>query len=66
MKPPTVKHEGPTLEQLSELEKELERTGVDIGSVLERYRIKEVSEMTGTIYKNAMASLKRTKAKTAA
>ena len=66
MKPPIVKHEGPTLEQLSELEKELERTGVDIGSVLERYRIKEVGEMTGTIYKNAMASLKRTKAKTAA
>ncbi len=66
MKSTAIIQEGPTLEQLGELEKELERTGVDIESVLTRYKIKEVSQMTDVIYKNAMSSLKRTKAKIAA
>lgn len=66
MHPPVIIQEGPTLEQLNDLEKELERTGVDIESVLKRYKISEISQMTNTIYKNAMASLRKTKEKIAA
>ncbi len=52
--------------QMKILEKELERTGIAMEAVLERYRIKEAGEMTPEIYKKALGSLKRTKPKEAA
>lgn len=55
-----------TAGQMKILEKELERTGIAMEAVLERYRIKEAGEMTPEIYKKALGSLKRTKPKEAA
>lgn len=55
-----------TAGQMKILEKELERTGIAMEAVLERYRIKEAGEMTPEIYKKALGSLKKTKPKEAA
>lgn len=55
-----------TVRQKKALEKELERTGVAMEAVLERYRIQKLEQMTPEIYQNAMNSLKKTKAKEAA
>ena len=52
--------------QMKILEKELERTGIAMEAVLERYRIKDAGEMPPEIYKKALGSLKRTKPKEAA
>lgn len=52
--------------QLSLLERELERTGICLGTVLERYNIKSISQMTPEIYTNALNSLRKTKTKGAA
>ena len=52
--------------QISELKKELERTGVPLRQVLERYQIENVTEMTEENYKNAMSGLKKSKTKGAA
>jgi len=57
---------APTLAQLKEFEQELERTGVSLEAVLERYKLTEIGQMTVEIYKKAMSSLKKTKAKLAA
>ena len=45
--------------------KELERTGVTLDAVLERYGVGSIQEMDDTTYRKAMSSLKRTKAKVA-
>lgn len=55
-----------TAGQMKILEKELERTGIAMEAVLERYQIKEVKQMTPEIYKKALGGLKKTKPKEAA
>lgn len=55
-----------TAGQMKILEKELERTGIAMDAVLERYQIKEVKQMTPEIYKKALGGLKKTKPKEAA
>lgn len=52
--------------QKKALEKELERTGVAMETVLERYHISSFGQMTLEIYTNALNSLKKTKSKEAA
>lgn len=47
-------------------EKELERTGVSMEKVLERYQVQDFSQMTLPMYTHAMNSLKKTKPKTVA
>ena len=58
---PTV----PSEEQMKLMNKELERTGVALDTVLSRYQISSVEEMTESMYFNAMNSLKKTKKKAA-
>lgn len=48
------------------LQRELERTGVAMETVLERYHIREASQLTMPMYTNAMNSLKKTGTKKAA
>ena len=57
---------GITDMQREALQKELERTGVPIETVLARYKIQEIGEMTADIYLKALNSLKRSKTKEAA
>lgn len=57
---------GITDMQRAALQKELERTGVSIETVLARYKIQEIEEMTADIYLKALNSLKRSKTKEAA
>lgn len=45
--------------------KELERTGVALDAVLERYGVASIQEMDGATYRKAMGSLKRTKSQVA-
>ena len=52
--------------QLESLKKELSRTGVTMDTVLNRYHIQTVDQMTEEIYKKAMDCLKRSKDKNAA
>lgn len=54
-----------TEEQMNQMTKELERTGVALDAVLARYQINSVDEMTQPIFNNAMNSLKKTKRKAA-
>ena len=53
-------------QQKRELEAELERTGVALETVLKRYKLETVEQMTEEIYEKAMKSLKRSKEKQAA
>lgn len=55
----------PSAEQVKQMNKELERTGVALDTVLSRYQISNVEEMTESMYANAMNSLKKTKKKVA-
>ncbi len=52
--------------QLEVLEKELVRTGVSLETVLERYHVKRLEEMTAEVYAKALNSLKKTKTREAA
>lgn len=52
--------------QISRFEKELERTGVALEAVLERYHIQNVKQMDARIYRSAMADLKKSKDRDAA
>lgn len=52
-------------EKAAAIRKELERTGVALNAVLERYGVGSIREMDDATYKKAMNSLKRTKAKVA-
>ena len=56
---------APTSDQIKQMNKELERTGVALDTVLSRYQISSVEEMTETMFTNAMNSLKKTKKKVA-
>lgn len=47
------------------LEEELDRTGVMIEAVMERYQIKRLEDMTPEIYEKALQGLKKTKTKAA-
>ena len=53
-------------QQKKELEAELERTGVTLETVLKRYKLETLEQMTEEIYEKAMKSLKRSKEKQAA
>lgn len=61
----TIKALSPTAEQMKQMTKELERTGVALDAVLARYQISSVEEMTENMYNKAMNSLKKTKKKAA-
>ena len=52
-------------QKLRALNQELQRTGVAMETVLERYHIQSAMQMTSEIYTNAMNSLKKTKSKAA-
>ena len=49
--------------QMNSLQRELERTGVALEAVLERYHLNRPEEMSPDIYKQAMTALKKTKVK---
>lgn len=51
--------------QLKAMNKELERTGVALDVVLQRYQVDSVEEMTKEAYTSAMNSLKKTRDKVA-
>ena len=52
--------------QMGKLKKELERTGVALEAVLERYRLRSAEQMTGEIYEKAMDCLRKSKSRDAA
>lgn len=51
--------------QVKQMDKELERTGVALDTVLSRYQIGRVEEMTQEIYQSAIRGLKKSKGKVA-
>ncbi len=56
---------SPATDRIMQMNKELERTGVALDTVLSRYQISSVEEMTDSMFTNAMNSLKKTKRKAA-
>lgn len=52
--------------QMNALQKEMERTGVALETVLKRYQIVDVGQMTQQMYKDAITGLKRSKDASAA
>ena len=54
---------GINIWQMQELERELERTGVEITAVLDRYGLQSLSQMTEEIFEMAMKGLQKTKAR---
>lgn len=54
-----------TTDRVKQMNKELERTGVALDTVLSRYQISSVEEMSDSMFTNAMNSLKKTKKKAA-
>ena len=61
-----IRDEADFRQRLETLEQELERTGVTLEKVLERYQVRGVSEMTTAMYKDALSGLRRSKDRTAA
>ena len=61
-----IREEADFRQRLETLEQELERTGVTLEKVLERYQVRGVSEMTTAMYKDALSGLRRSKDWTAA
>lgn len=55
----------PTKEYAENINRELARTGVALDTVLQRYGIASIQEMSDDVYKKAMNSLKRTKTRAA-
>lgn len=51
--------------RIETIHRELERTGVVLDAVLERYGVISIPEMTDTMYRKAVSGLKRTKSKAA-
>lgn len=47
--------------RMDELQKELDRTGVSWQTVLQRYGLSDINQMTSDQYRNAMASLKKSR-----
>lgn len=56
---------SPVTDRVTQMNKELERTGVALDTVLSRYQISSVEEMTDSMFTKAMNSLKKTKKKAA-
>lgn len=56
----------PGKEKIALLEKELARTGVDLKTVLERYHLQELGQMSDEIYESAMNGLKKSRTRKAA
>lgn len=52
-----------TKDQKEILEQELQRTGVPLASILQRYHIEKLEDMTGEIYARAISGLKKTESK---
>ena len=52
-----------TKDQMVILEQELQRTGVAIETILQRYHIETLEDMTGEIYARAISGLKKTESK---
>lgn len=52
-----------TKDQMVILEQELQRTGVAIETILQRYHIEKLEDMTGEIYARAISGLKKTESK---
>ena len=52
-------------EDFERLEEELKRTGVELSTVLERYGLSDIGQLTPEIYAKAMKSLKRSRSKAA-
>ena len=48
-------------QMVTSLDRELQRTGVALEAVLERYQIRSVEEMTPAMYQDAMSGLKKSK-----
>ena len=61
----TGRETKPSGKHMEALQRELERTGVAMETVLERYHIREASQLTMPMYTNAMNSLKKTGTKKA-
>lgn len=61
----TAKLPEPTLSQpqIDKLQAELERTGITLETVLQRYKVSNLGDLQVDMYQRAMNSLKRTKAK---
>ena len=59
------KNEQPVSMQFCEFDSELKRTGVLLDTVLSRYGVKSINEMTPEMLGKAINSLKRTKSKSA-
>ena len=65
MFPKTVHNAQPVSMQFCEFDSELKRTGVLLDTVLSRYGVKSINEMTPEMLGKAINSLKRTKSKSA-
>ena len=52
-----------TKDQMVILEQELQRTGIAIETILQRYHIETLEDMTGEIYARAISGLKKTESK---
>ena len=52
--------------QMELLQRELERTGIRMETILERYGIQDVSQMTADTYNRALNGLRKTKTRGAA
>lgn len=55
-----------TVKMRRDMQKELDRTGVPLERVLERYRLTDISQMTAEQYRDAMNGLKRSQSKAVA
>ena len=65
-KPGSNEEQGITAGQRAAMERELQRTGVVLDKVLERYGIGDLNEMTGDMYNKAMRGLKKSRSAQAA
>ena len=61
-----VRDEVDFKQKMETLDQELQRTGVALEKVLERYHIRGVTEMTTAMYQDAISGLKKSKDKKAA
>jgi len=61
-----IRDEADFGQRLEALEREMERTGVTLEKVLERYQVRGVSELTTAMYKDALSGLRKTGDRTAA
>lgn len=63
--PTTQNASSPAEERVKQMNKELERTGVALDTVLSRYQVNSVEEMSEPMFTNALNSLKKTRKKVA-